>query len=380
MGVFFFINTSETGVSMHFYNSTVSFNLQLNFNFGTSNTGENTAATQVQNDENIVKAENEDKECEDVAEYETQERKLEREVNETWRDRKLKSLELAYSYNRQGLRAKCEKIVNCSTYLKFGIEGHKTRLVQINSCKLRLCPYCAWRRSLKVYSETSRIIQHIRKKEPFCHFIHLTLTIRNCKAKDLSDTITKILKSFDRLMKRTEMKRIIKGFMRCLEVTYNAQKNTFHPHIHMVFMVDRNYYDKGNYIDFETWVQYWKESLGVNYRPDVFIVPFVASEKGLGKEVAEVAKYAVKPLDYLIDGNKALTDELVRVLDAALCNRRLIAYGGLFKEIHSLLNLNKKSAENYQDEDVEEIEFDEIIVFLFNLERRMYFRHSGDID
>ena len=72
---------------------------------------------------------------------------------------------------------------------------------------------------------------------------------------------------------------------------------------------------------------------------------FRSSKAGTGKEVAEVAKYAAKPGDYLIhylDDTiyERKTDEAVAILDNALANRRLVAFGGEFKKLHKLLNLD----------------------------------------
>jgi hypothetical protein len=61
------------------------------------------------------------------------------------------------------------------------------------------------------------------------------------------------------------------------------------------------------------------------------------------KSIAEIAKYTVKPGDY-ID-----LPEVVQVLDPALRQRRLIAYGGLFAEVQKRLKL--------EDERIAEIDF-----------------------
>ena len=86
------------------------------------------------------------------------------------------------------------------------------------------------------------------------------------------------------------------------------------------------------------------------------------SEKGKGKEVAEVAKYTVKSASVMADLrgvsdfsqeiqdearklSDKMTDKIVFTLDAALKNRRLIGYGGIFKAKHKELNLNSDDAD-----------------------------------
>ena len=79
--------------------------------------------------------------------------------------------------------------------------------------------------------------------------------------------------------------------------------------------------------------------------PIVDIRRFKASKAGEGKEIAEVAKYAAKVTDYVIRDDtgsidEKRTDRAVAILDSALANRRLIAFGGHFRRLHKLLNLD----------------------------------------
>lgn len=62
-----------------------------------------------------------------------------------WDEKKLKTLELAESYKRLGMK-KAYRVLDCSSYLEFKryIENGKLKLYQANFCKVRLCPMCAW--------------------------------------------------------------------------------------------------------------------------------------------------------------------------------------------------------------------------------------------
>jgi len=57
------------------------------------------------------------------------------------------------------------------------------------------------------------------------------------------------------------------------------------------------------------------------------------TKKQISKSLAETAKYTVKDNDYLVLGDEKITDSAVMVLDRALANRRLVAYGGELKKI-----------------------------------------------
>ena len=56
--------------------------------------------------------------------------------------------------------------------------------------------------------------------------------------------------------------------------------------------------------------------------------------------VCEVAKYTVKSGDYVLPWDWDMSCKSVEVLDKALANRRLVAYGGIMKDWHKKLNLD----------------------------------------
>lgn len=240
------------------------------------------------------------------------------------------------------------KLKECGTYLEYKVftKTSLKKLHKANFCKVRLCPLCAWRRSLKIFGQVSQVM-NIAKLENKCSFIFLTLTVKNCSGDELSSTLDILFKSFKRFMERKSIKRVALGWFRALEVTYNKESNTFHPHFHLLIMV-KNYYDKNKnlYIDHHEYVKLWRESLRVDYDPIVY-VGAVRAKKGKGIEsvVAEVAKYTVKEDDLILkdsDGvyNLEQSDINIEILDKALAFRRLTAFGGILKEIHKLLELD----------------------------------------
>ena len=107
-------------------------------------------------------------------------------------------------------------------------------------------------------------------------------------------------------------------------------------------MVNKSYFtDTKQYLSQEKWTTLWKDSLNVDYNPIVNIKAFkTASKQDVSKSVAESAKYTVKDNEFLIEGNEELTDSAVMILDKALANRRLVAFGGELRKIHKALNLD----------------------------------------
>lgn len=269
-----------------------------------------------------------------------------------WREKKLKTIELAESYFRLGDK-KYYRIRDCGSFLEYKkhIETGEKKLNRANFCKVRLCPMCSWRRSLKIYGQASQVMDKALEEKSY-RFLFLTLTCKNVYGEDLSNQINNLFYAFNKMSKRKIFKQAIKGWFRALEVTHNLDKtsdnyDTYHPHFHMILMVNESYFtDPKYYITHEDWVKLWKSCMGVDYDPMVNIKAFKTGTKfETQKSISEVAKYSVKDDDIIIkneDGqiDEELTDDAVFILDKALAHRRLVAFGGKLREIQQELKLD----------------------------------------
>ena len=235
---------------------------------------------------------------------------------------------------------KAARLRDCGSFLAFRVSpGGKRTLDSMSSCRVRLCPLCSWRRSLKVYANTMRIIQYLENQRPYA-YIFLTLTVESVRADGLSAAIDLLMESWNRLLQRAEILSAIKGWYRGLEVTHNvdphsAAYDTYHPHFHCLMAVNPSYFKK-NYISQARWTQLWKEALKASYTP---IVDVRRVKGNTAKAVAEAAKYAVKDGDFIITDDWDLSVETVSTLDLALHARRLVAYGGLMRDAKRALAL-----------------------------------------
>lgn len=258
-----------------------------------------------------------------------------------WREKKMANELLSKAYEEINPR-KAERLRECADLLIFSVEDDgKKKLKSMNSCRVRLCPLCAWRRSLKIHAHVIQILNAIGGEYAY---IFLTLTVRNCVADELSGTLDSLMNAWGKLERRQAFEKAVKGWYRGLEVTHNVDKlspsyDTYHPHFHCLLAVNKSYFKKSDYLKKADWADLWKQSLGVDYVP----VVDVRRVKGTNSQaVAEAAKYAVKDADYIIPNDWDLTVDAVRTLDAALDNRRLVAYGGVFKDLHRKLNLDNE--------------------------------------
>lgn len=253
-----------------------------------------------------------------------------------WRGKKLQTITLSDSYLRLKKYSKSERTRACGTDLEFKLTPNEMKLHRANFCKIRLCPMCTWRRSLKIFGQVSKIMDVLEEDDH--DFIFLTLTIKNVSADDLNNALDRLSYAFKKLTLQKKFKKNILGFFRATEVTYNAEADTFHPHLHCILVVSKTYFHGGYYIPQYKWVNMWHNALAVDYMPSVDVRK-INKGKNTKKAVAEVSKYTVKMTEYITDNNSK-TDYLVDTYDTALARRRLVAFGGLMKDIHKKLKLD----------------------------------------
>jgi plasmid rolling circle replication initiator protein Rep len=223
----------------------------------------------------------------------------------------------------------------------------------------------AWRRSLKIAYHNKLIVEEANRRY-HCAWLFLTLTVRNVEGGELRQTISDMMKGFNRLTKYKRFDAAVLGYFRALEITKNHEEHTYHPHFHVLLPVKKSYFTGKLYISQKDWTSLWKKAMKLDYTPIVHI------QRGKGKTkidaeqiesevreaieeqkaVLEISKYPVKDTD-LVRGNKVTEDNLdtVYYLDDALSARRLIGYGGILKEIHKEMNLG-----DAEDSDLVKIE------------------------
>lgn len=282
---------------------------------------------------------------------EMQFRATEHEIKTRFVPKRLTSQLLSESYSRLGgdyLR-NAENVARCGTLLEFAHEisqdgsiAANGKLHRANFCRDRLCPMCSWRRSYKIFGQVSKIMDVIGKDYKF---LFLTLTVPNVPANLLSSAISDLFKAWDRFNRYKVLKSTVLGYFRALEVTRNADTGEYHPHFHVVLAVSKKY-GKTHYIKRDEWLRLWQRACKNYSITQVDIRTVKPKDFGVGTNfditpaIAEVAKYAVKSAQYIIDGDPALTDKIVSELAPALGARRLAAFGGCFKDVHARLNLD----------------------------------------
>lgn len=258
-----------------------------------------------------------------------------------WKQRKLQNIKLAERLETLGIK-NFESVYQCAEVLRFQEqEDSSLKLYQAWFCKNRQCPICNWRRSLKYSAQISKIIDKAIQKYQKSNFLFLTLTQKNCVGEELDKTLKEMHKSFNLLMRYAKVKKNLLGFVRATEVSYNTIREDYHPHMHVLLMVSNTYFkNKKNYITQEEWVQLWQRAMKLDYEPSVDIRRVYDKKgKGIVSAIQETAKYPVKPMDIEVtDENELL--QVTYDLYHGLKRKRLLSFGGIFKEIKNELGLD----------------------------------------
>lgn len=261
---------------------------------------------------------------------------------------------------------KLERVRGCGTLLEFDQfrlpDGQvHSRLSGANFCRVMLCPMCQWRRARRLYSDMLRIWQYTfdgyreiefdrnrHRLRPRLRALLLTLTVPNVPAADLRETVRRMSAAWNRINQSNGYSewRAILGYYRCLEITYNEKSDTYHPHYHVLLLVDDDYFRAG-YVQQSRWLDIWRKS----YRDDSIVAVDVRALRGgtprqLMKSLNETCKYTVKPSDFL-RGDMPHRMDIVETLDKSLDGVRRASFGGWLRDARNALKCDDMETREY---------------------------------
>lgn len=239
------------------------------------------------------------------------------------------------------------RIEGCADRLTFrrdwtdAAQPGRLRLAQAFFCRARLCPMCQWRRSLKMHGQVRACLERLAadrlaaKQQPY-RFALLTLTVRNCEGEALEATLDVLQHGWQRLTRLKAFGAAVQGYVRATEITYNRHEDTYHPHMHVLLAVLPSYFTGRTYISQARWRAMWREAARLNYDPSVD----VRRAADDAKTVAEVAKYATKPGDYLMPSDVERMANVLDTLQRSCAGRRFASWGGVLRTAHQALGLD----------------------------------------
>lgn len=247
--------------------------------------------------------------------------------DKTWDERRTQSDSIERHFDGTEFQRYATRINDCSQLLDFrlvpgGDGAYKLKLAAARFCHVRTCSVCAWRRSLVYRARAYKALPQIVSDYPTARYLFVTLTVKNCKITELRDTIKWMNESFARLTKLKRFPAI--GYLKTTEVT-RSKDGTAHPHFHILLMVKRSYFGR-DYIKQSEWVEMWKKSLRVDYKP-IMDVQALKSDKTPEALLIETIKYQSKPND-LVFAHRDWFLEYVRQVHGT----KAFALGGLFRK------------------------------------------------
>lgn len=151
--------------------------------------------------------------------------------------------------------------------------------------------------------------------------------------------------------------------MRKLEVTYNQNRNDFHPHFHVIIAVDKKYFKSRNYISKQRLLVMWQNAMNDDTITQVDIRKISADDN---KAISEIAKYTAKDSDYM------KSQEVFDYFYKALKNRQVVTYGGAFKE--ALVLFKNGELDKYKEIDYTEYVYQ--IIFKWNRSFAEYIQYE----
>ena len=252
-----------------------------------------------------------------------------------WDEHRKNATVVQQLYEKGGELQYSERMKGCCRWLGFVLDSQdpnemRLKLQQAQFCRVRHCPVCQWRRSLKWKARFLTALPKITAAYPKHRWLFLTLTIRNPPIDELRATIQQMNQAWHRLSRLKAFPAI--GFAKSIEVT-RPGADFAHPHMHVMLLVPASYFGAG-YIKQSEWKRLWREALRIDYDPVVDIravKPKTGAdlETSVQSAIVETMKYSVKEDDLLTDATWLV--ELTKQLHKT----RAVSVGGVLRKFIS---------------------------------------------
>jgi len=270
-------------------------------------------------------------------------------------------------YRSARLDKYADRIQTCGKLLEFALRSDDQgdvsfKLHSAHFCRVRHCPVCQWRRSMKWQAKMFSAMPEITQAYPTHRWIFVTFTVRNCDLVDLRAVVDDMNKAFKRLSQLKAFPAI--GWIKSLEVTRNADTGQAHPHFHCLMLVDSKYFGGRNYIKQEEWRSLWQRCLRVDYLPVVNVKAVKPKKNKITDELDDIGQAIVETLKYSVKEEDLVADEdwLVE-LTTQLHKTRAIAIGGVLKNFLKDESDNDDLIHIEEKEEEPEIEENKINIF-----------------
>lgn len=217
----------------------------------------------------------------------------------------------------------------CSSYFTAltNITFTKSKIVKANRCKDKFCAICQKVQSIKNELSLQVIYDYVKDVTDY-QFIFVTFTAPNIKAEELIKELDDYKLALDRFFKNKRIKKINKGYVAKLEITYSLERDDYHPHFHTIMAVPKNYFENPSiYIKHSDMLEIWKKAKQDNTITQLNVKKVKNKNvSGISSEILELSKYLVKSEDYLS------SLEIFETLYNSTYRRRAFRFGGIFRD------------------------------------------------
>lgn len=154
----------------------------------------------------------------------------------------------------QGKNKKADNVQSCAAYILYKEKETQDgeflqKIDQMYLCKDRYCMFCAGVKAGKNLRILSQAFQRLGVNDNNIRYRFITLTVPNVGIKHLRGQISAMTSAFNSLNARYKKAGMWNGFYRSLEITYNADTEEYHPHLHVIA--------DGKYIPLTTLSAHW---------------------------------------------------------------------------------------------------------------------------
>lgn len=204
---------------------------------------------------------------------------------------------------------KCRNFIYTEEWQHLTTQEQLRKLKNINACKHRFCPTCNFFKSRKLAGKLICKLSQLNSREALL----LTLTVPNVPLEALRAMVAKMNKAFPKMKKYKAFNAAIKGGIKALEITYSQDRNDYHPHFHILLLVDRYYFKSRDYIKRDEWLLMWQKCMNMPQITQVDIRKLKPKNGNKNAGVYETLKYSLKHTDLFKvpnDDFKQLYDEV----------------------------------------------------------------------
>lgn len=291
--------------------------------------------------------------------YNTKQRKKKVFDIHTLREFKLRSRTLSYQLYLMALDGKSQygyeagitlanRVKQCAEVIEAVVcptcgQIHSTKTW---GCHHRLCPLCSLRESRATAHQARLVMTYLGLDQKYTYAL-LTFTQRNVLGEDLEEEIERLIAAWSSLRFLRDIRRHVAGWARTTEITVSSDGKTYHPHIHVILVLDKEAPEVMNGSDY--WRKVWARALNLDYTPICDCRPV----KDINA-VYEVSKYITKVSKLLENKNPYTLYTNVSTIANAIYGRRLRSYGGIWAKARR--NMAMREAEDMTDYELDQIE------------------------